>query len=549
MKKIILISSIIIISVIIGIITISNMDNKEKNIISNAEKDKQVINSNMITMMYETDAGTGEYVETKDNTWPESGYIFNDTLSGCENGGELEYNSENNTVNLFSNKSDKCYVYFDKYDGVWIDNVSITNVTGSSVTLSVSATSENGSITKYYYSLNDSEYQEVTSSVIIISDLNKLTEYKISIYCLDNANAKSNIYEISVSTTDISVPVINSVEVSNITDSGFTLTVNATSDIELKRYYFYVNETGENIAGTSTTNSYSFTTLNDNTNYNVLTFVEDDNGIYSDQYSVNIKTDEKKPLLADYIKGLYTSQGTNGLYYHTSSLANSAKDNSYRYAGANPNNYVCFGSDAATCPNNNLYRIIGIFGNETKLIKATSYGKYTWDSDGGIQWNTSDIKNVLNNSYLNSLSSTWQNKITNHIYYVGGYSTIDATSRLFYNAESSGTTWTGKIGLMYVSDFGFAASNNYWTTDLINYDGGASSNDWLFLGSDEWTITPSLEYNGTLGNIYIILNFSGGYVAYSASEKSNVARPAFYLNSDVQYVSGTGSQSDPFRIK
>ena len=73
-------------------------------------------------------------------------YIFNKTLSGCENGGELEYNSQNNTVNLLTNKSDKCYVYFDKYNGVWIDNVIATNITGSSITIDISATSENGSI-------------------------------------------------------------------------------------------------------------------------------------------------------------------------------------------------------------------------------------------------------------------------------------------------------------------------------------------------------------------------------------------------------------------
>ena len=40
-----------------------------------------------------------------------------------------------------------------------------------------------------------------------------------------------------------------------------------------------------------------------------------------------------------------------------------AEDNSYRYAGANPNNYVCFGSDEETCPADNLYRIIGVFGD------------------------------------------------------------------------------------------------------------------------------------------------------------------------------------------
>ena len=38
-----------------------------------------------------------------------------------------------------------------------------------------------------------------------------------------------------------------------------------------------------------------------------------------------------------------------------------ANDKSYRYNGANPNNYVCFGSNEADCPYNNLYRIIGVF--------------------------------------------------------------------------------------------------------------------------------------------------------------------------------------------
>ena len=153
MKKILLLTSIVLTLSIIAIVTFNNMDNKENNIISNIDKNKQVINSNMITMMYETESGSGEYAETKDTTWPESGYIFNENLSGCENGGELEYNSQNNTINLLSNSSDRCYVYFDKYDGVWIDNVVATNVTVSSVTLDVSATSENGNITAYYYSV------------------------------------------------------------------------------------------------------------------------------------------------------------------------------------------------------------------------------------------------------------------------------------------------------------------------------------------------------------------------------------------------------------
>ena len=64
-----------------------------------------------------------------------------------------------------------------------------------------------------------------------------------------------------------------------------------------------------------------------------------------------------------------------GLYHHDASLTNGAGDNSYRFAGADPNNYVCFGSDEATCPNENLYRIIGVIDGKVKLIHA--YGATT----------------------------------------------------------------------------------------------------------------------------------------------------------------------------
>ena len=544
-KKVLVIISVFLTLILILVVTINNVDNKEKNIISNVEKDKQVINSNMITMMYETDAGTGIYEETKDNTWPESGYIFNDTLSVCENGGELEYNSENNTVNLLSNKSDRCYVYFDKYDGVWIDNVVATNLTGSSVTLDVSATSENGSITKYYYSLNDSEeYQEVTSNVITINDLNKLTEYKINIYAIDSTNAKSNIYELSVSTTDISVPVINSVEVSNITSSGFTLTVSATSTVEIKRYYYVIES--ENLAGTSITNIYTFNNLKYNTSYNVEIFYEDINGIYSEKYSLKINT--KMLAFANYIKDLYTIDGANGLYYHIPSLINSAGDNSYRYAGANPSNYICFGSDATTCPSDNLYRIIGVFGSEVKLIKSTSYGNYQWNSNStSNKWSTSSIRSILNTTYYNTLSNTWQNKIATHTWKVGGMgSSNPSTAKKHYDVEvgssSNSTTWSGKIGLMYVSDYGFAANNSYWTTTLTDYNSVASSN-WLCLGESEWTISPISTYSNLVFSL-----MDNGRLSTSYVYVGNSIRPVFYLNSEVLYISGSGTQSDPIRI-
>ena len=97
---------------------------------------------------------------------------------------------------------------------------------------------------------------------------------------------------------------------------------------------------------------------------------------------VMIQKDEVKPALADYIiNNIYTIDGENGLYYHDgvgtyTNADQEAGDNSYRYSGANPNNYICFGSDADTCPDEYLYRIIGVFDEDgdgeynVKLIKA-----------------------------------------------------------------------------------------------------------------------------------------------------------------------------------
>ena len=560
LKKLLLISIGILTLSTIMIIIFNNMDNKENNIISNINKDTEVINSNMITMMYETDAGTGIYEETKDTTWPESGYIFNENLSGCENGGELEYNSINKTVNLLSNKSDNCYVYFDKYDGVWIDNVSVTNVTGSSVTLDISATSENGNITTYYYSLNDSEeYQETTSNPITINDLNKLTEYKISIYAIDNTNARSNIYEVIVTTIDESGPVINSVSVSNINSVGFTLTVDATSDVGIERYYFYVNGDGENYAGTSTINNYTFDTLNSNTDYDVLVFAENINGIYSEKYSLNVKTSESEVLLTNYIKNLYFSQENNDIYYHTGASVLSAQDSSYRYLGPNPDNYVCFGSNETACPEENLYRIIGVFDDKVKLIKSTSFGRYIWNSGESNTWNETtkpDIYYTLNETFLDTISLNWQNKISEHQYSVGGMrDSMPGTAKECYDLEvgtgQSGYIEVMKIGLMYVSDYGFATSDNNWAIDIFDYrydgDNTAATDNWIYPGVSEWTSQWTIS-PGTSGYAFYLTQ-SGYIYAYDNTVTfAKDIRPCFYLKSNVTYSSGSGTESDPIRL-
>ena len=70
-------------------------------------------NSNLLTMMLETDFDSNEYTVATSNKWPESGYTFNAELSYCEQGSALVWNEENKSVSLSTNISDKCYIYFD----------------------------------------------------------------------------------------------------------------------------------------------------------------------------------------------------------------------------------------------------------------------------------------------------------------------------------------------------------------------------------------------------------------------------------------------------
>ncbi len=255
---------------------------------------------------------------------------------------------------------------------------------------------------------------------------------------------------------------------------------------------------------------------------------------------------------AEYITTqVYTgTDGENGLYYHDADLANGAGDNSYRYSGANPNNYVCFGATGADCQDaNNQYRIIGVFNNQVKLIKATSYGNYAWDADNINTWDATtkpDIYTTLNTTYYNTLGSEWQNLIAESTWQVGGMHFSNTnTAKQYYDVEvgtgQSGYEETMKIGLMYVSDFGYGTNPDKWTTALFEDNYG--TDNWLYLGSDEWLIS---RYAGGTILAFDVTSSRGGSVINGSVVIANAVRPSFSLTSTVTISSGTGTSTDPF---
>ena len=263
------------------------------------------------------------------------------------------------------------------------------------------------------------------------------------------------------------------------------------------------------------------------------------------------ESQSNQTLLADYVISQYTgTQGDNALYYHNSTLTNGAGDNSYRYAGASDsvNNYICLGSDATTCPDANLFRIIGVFGDQTKVIRAKSVGNQKWDTNNSNTWASSSLNTYLNGTYLTSLG-TLAEKIATTTWKVGGgaYANISqSVPKTAYQYEvgssASSTTVDKKIGLMYVSDYGYAADQSGWTTKLSSYSSNTSKN-WLYLGSYEWTISRD---SGTTNYAFYVRG-TGSVDVYSATI-SYAVRPTFSLLSSVTYASGSGTSSDPIQI-
>ncbi len=337
-------------------------------------------NNNMLSMMLETDSGSGQYEMTSLSSWPTDGYVFNSELSKCENGSKLSWDETNKQVVFSGIITDKCYVYFD---------------------------------------------------------------------------------------------IISSV------------------------------------------------------------------------------------ALADYVISQYTgTQGENNIYHHDTTLANGAGDNSYRYAGASADvkNYICLGSSETTCPDDNLYRIIGVFGDNNhgikeqqlvKVIKNTSIGNIKWNTTASNDWASASLNTTLNSTFKTEKLSGFEDKIANVTWKVSGFNNKSVPAKTVYTGEITNATKTypAQIGLMYASDYGYATTSDYWTKNLYDYD-KANNKDWLFLGSYEWLLSPDSTSSNSTWCVY-----GGGYVGSSYSVSVTIAvRPSFYLLSSVNYTGGDGTKNSPIRI-
>ena len=208
MKKRIMLSGILFIIIIISVLVYFNKNNNDlENVLQNKKYNET------ISMMLETASGSGEYEKTTASEWPTEGYVFNTELSRCEKGSTLSWDDENNKVVMSGNVSDKCYVYFDKVVKATINEMTTSDVTDTSITITINATKGTYDISKYYYSVdNGVTWNESANNKIVISNLTQDTKYTLKVYVQDVKGLNSEVKSITATTIKLISFTINDTE-------------------------------------------------------------------------------------------------------------------------------------------------------------------------------------------------------------------------------------------------------------------------------------------------------------------------------------------------
>lgn len=130
------------------------------------------------------------------------------------------------------------------------------------------------------------------------------------------------------------------------------------------------------------------------------------------------------------------------------------------------------------------------------------------------------------------------------------------TANSIYNMERSDNVFesnpkniTQYIGLMYPSDYMYAAGESCLSTPISNYvTNGCNVNNYLYAEINEWLQTPYVFSNGADTAMY--LNNYGRVDGHGLGSGVYIdVRPVLHLKEEVQITGGTGTQNDPYIIE
>ena len=177
-----------------------------------------------------------------------------------------------------------------------------------------------------------------------------------------------------------------------------------------------------------------------------------------------------------------------------------------------------------------------------------------WNGTSGSYYNYSNSTTAINVDFTNyGLSENAKKQIITSKYYLGGWNTSAVKTGEMYKYERGTTTygtdnssplsWDGYVGLMYPSDYGYAAGNSCTSgTNLISYNKGCQQKDWLYSSvTNQWLMSPHSGSSNIAWDVYYI-----GYVRSDYVNIRRAVRPVFSLSPNTTISSGTGTIDDPY---
>ena len=224
------------------------------------------------------------------------------------------------------------------------------------------------------------------------------------------------------------------------------------------------------------------------------------------------------------------------------------------------NNYICLSNETCDYLSDDMYRIIGISGNQMKVIKNTSAGSTTWEQEN-TGYMGSQVWSELSNAdmMINELQKYTELEEYFQPAFWGG--TIEESVWQSKNGievqkkEPNGAGFFNSFGLMNVSDY-YLSLNNETNCHL---NGAACKESWLHLSNNgdsntetlaEYTAWNSIPY-GTLTPDPVIIIYSDG-TASKGPEYVNSAyfeyRPVGFLKDTITFK-GIGTKDNPYVIQ
>ena len=274
------------------------------------------------------------------------------------------------------------------------------------------------------------------------------------------------------------------------------------------------------------------------------------------------KEDLVKIVKDDSLSNISWDYKKNGVGTSTNDMGSNDWTDSQLMMMLNPTDYLKSGY---TIDNNivkdskgqAIYQNMGSYYNGTSGCKPSAIASGADFTCTSIDFTSTGLKN-----------DSTRNAIESVVWNLGGtgnyYSASNGLASHWYGYERGttvysghATTWTGKVGLMYPSDYGYATAGGATTNraaclakELYNWDGSGVSdcknNDYLYKSSYyQWTLAPYSSYSYSVFRVG-----AGGYVDRDGANDTNGVRPVAFLKSNISITDvGLGTAESPFQLK